>query len=236
MLYASLLASQMEQRQIFSEQEATEILKTAAKLSEQADGSVPYKAGITFEELSRMAEDMGIDPAMLQRALKAPTSKDEKSKMGFSQTLERVIEGEIPRDEFDELYLALTQNSSQVSNRATGMTQVGGTLTGQVMTGPANADVDIISKNGRTRLRVLSKNVLGTVFGIQLAFFGCLAAFGSIANGAPLGATALPIGAALGYALYRWFAQIGHKKARELFERLSETAEALANRHRNSAG
>ncbi len=58
----------MDPKKVFSEQEAAQLIVDAAKLQESA-GQHDYTPGVTWTELQRMADDVGVDPDYLKKAL-----------------------------------------------------------------------------------------------------------------------------------------------------------------------
>lgn len=132
-------------KRIFSEQEASEILQKAAKMQEERGHGPAYTPGITLEELERIAAEAGIDPGVLEAALKPDSESKEKTKWPLE--LERVIQGELDPSEFDVILEAIGP-----AHRRQGLTQVGRTVSGTIWTGMGHSTISVNSRNGRTRL------------------------------------------------------------------------------------
>ena len=90
------------QKEVFSEQEVTQIIRRAAELSAKAPESPTYTPGITRSELEKIASEIGVDPKSLQQAILESRESNVKSEgFTFAPVYERVVEGELDPDEFD---------------------------------------------------------------------------------------------------------------------------------------
>lgn len=154
----------MADRKIYSEKEATDIILKAAKLQEDCpdeDESESYVPGLTEDELKRMAKELGVEEKYVLRALESrgsyKSNLTEKKALGvvWGTEIERVIDGELPPENFDVVLEELA--TSQNFNNHRGYyqpVQVGRSLTGPIMRGMAMGRMQLSSRNGRTRLSV----------------------------------------------------------------------------------
>lgn len=167
------------QHRVYSEQEASEILQKAAKLQEAKGAGPDYTPGITLDELQRIAIEAGIDPKILDEALKEEPTTKEKSKYPFE--IERVLDGELAADDFDVVLEAMGP-----AHRRQAITQVGRTLSGNIWTGTGMTALQVSSRNGRTRLSMKS-NPFFAFFTVLYPLFIASAVGSAIAseNGAP---------------------------------------------------
>lgn len=215
----------MGSQKIYTEKEATEILKRASTLEEPSD----YQPGISHDELVRMAEEMGIDRASLERVLRnqPPETRSAFSSL-FRETYEHVVEGELDPNDLDLLVEALNGKNL---NAQQPLRQVGRTLQGNTMVGPGQYNINVSSRNGRTRIQAQTTNILGIVLGAELGIFtmvGALAALNTTGN--PVFGAVAAAGLAAGYGFFHWMGQSGSRKGREAFERLCRAVEENAKR------
>jgi len=150
----------MSQR-FFNEKEAAELVLKAAKLQEQSsEGSNSYAPGISFDELARMASEAGVDPSFLQKALESAPEKSENpiSFLGIplSTEFERIIDGELPPENFDVITEGFPAKLAGRGPRGTRMhnvgVQVGRSMQMQIAKGSAFGTLRVTSRNGRTRV------------------------------------------------------------------------------------
>lgn len=212
-----------EQR-VFSEKEATEIVQRAARLHEAAfESSTPYTPGITRDELIRVAREIGVDPKFVEQAIvegSAPESK--KGVLHLTEEFEQVVQGELDPERFD---LVLDELKVMNRHQGVGATQVGRTLQATHWTGLSQAQVQITSRSGRTRVNVKSNALFAWLFALHPAFILSVIALASTGEHGMI-ATGLAITAGLaaaGWTGFRALLKKGHQRAGELAERLSRT-------------
>jgi hypothetical protein len=208
-------------KQVYSEQEASEILKRAASMMEKATGEGDaYTPGITREELERIAHEVGVDPKFLQLAI-AEQGQPESKKGPFNLTeeFERVIEGELDPSDFDVLaeHIKLLGNAGQPA-----IAQVGRSLQASAWTGVSQAKVNVSARNGRTRLQVKSTPLFAILMGGYPALMGAIISAASLGERGHVG---LAIAAAVGFVgagitAFNFLLRKGHEKARQLTESL----------------
>jgi len=150
----------MSDDRVFSEQQVSDIMKRAVALQEEAKAS-PYRAGVTQDELARAAKEMGVDPACLEQAIREKLTGAPEKGSGFLKEEQRVVEGELDPQDFDIIL-------SQVrSRRRHPIVQVGRSLQGRTFTGSGLANLEVTSRNGRTRINLKPfpiLEVLGTFY------------------------------------------------------------------------
>jgi hypothetical protein len=152
------------QKRVFSEQETSEVLQKAAKLQEAASDAA-YTPGITRSELDRIASEAGIDTKFVEQALgEIQTTKPKRSWLNLSEEFERVVDGEVDPDDFDQILLDL----KPVGHRH-GLQQVGRTVSMQTYYKGAVCQVEMTSRKGRTRIKVKSVPLMAYFFSLHPA-------------------------------------------------------------------
>ena len=221
------------QKRVFSEQETSEVLQRAAKLQESAtDGA--YTPGVTRDELERIAVEAGIDPKFIEKAL---TDFDEntpkKGWLNLSEQYERVVEGEVDPNDFDEVLRDL-KPAGRGGMR--GATQVGRTVSMQTFYDGAMCYVELTSRNGRTRIKVRSVPFVAYFMSLHPALLLGLPI--SIVLGKSVGALAgLFTFIALmltGIAGFAGLTKKGHRSAKKLIDVLEKRAEEETERLREN--
>lgn len=208
----------MPQEPLFSEAEASEIVKRAVELNEQ--DKTDYKPGVTQSELEQIAREVGVDVQCLQRAISEHLAGKPISKEGFRfiQEYERVVDGELATEDFDIVVSELPMSANQ-----TAPAQVGRSLTAKVMNGLVLSDVKVTARNGRTRVKVRSIPLLSTIFGAQALMFGTI--FGAVMIGDKgligTGLAVIGTAAAAAYGLFVGGTRLGQKAARSMADRLT---------------
>lgn len=214
-------------KRVFSEQEASEILQKAAKMQEDQGHGPSYTPGITVEELQRIAAEAGIDPAVLESAMKSDKERKPDTRLTFE--MERVLQGELDPSEFDVILEALGP-----THRRQGVTQVGRTVSGTIWTGAGHTTVSVNSRNGRTRLSMKANPFFAFFIVLYPLFVGSIIMSAAIAEGARA-AWAVPIvwliAMVLGSILTP-MALKGHKKAaiKKMEDLETKIGEALAEK------
>jgi len=152
---------------VFSEQDLGEIIQRASELQERAgESAAPYAAGVTLEQLERVAQEVGVEPAFLQQALEERARPARPSRAVH----ERVVEGELDPADFD-LFLEEVRGHRRRNDDAK---QIGRTLVTQAWSGPGIAQVEVTSRNERTRLKVKAIPAIECAVLIPLTFLGGL--------------------------------------------------------------
>ena len=145
----------MSEREIFSEQEATEILRAAVELQERIRSGADYTPGLTREELVRMATEMGLSEDAIGQAIATRGQIQPQDKAGFwTQQFSRVIDRELKPEDFDIVGTTVAQTGSNV----TGLKQLGRTISGMASRGIGYGYIEVTSRNGRTRIEVKSSS------------------------------------------------------------------------------
>ena len=209
---------------IFSEQEASQILRRAAELMEkEVEGGKDYTPGITRQELENIAKEVGVDPKFLELAITQQGRAESKpGVLHLTQEFERVIEGELNPDDFDVIIESI-KPLSRIGQA--GFTQVGRSLQASAWTGVSQANVSVSSRNGRTRLKVASNPLFGFLMGGYPALIGSIISAASLSEHGYVGAG---IAAAAGFLVagvlaVRTLISKGHTAAANLTDKL-ETA------------
>jgi hypothetical protein len=137
-------------KRVYSEQEVGQIIQRAAELQERAGDKavVPYAPGVTREQLERVAHEVGVEAAFLQQALEERERPARPS--GFLPVHERVVEGELDPADFD-LFLQEVRGHRARNDHSK---QIGRTLETRAWSGSGWAQVEVTSRNARTRLKV----------------------------------------------------------------------------------
>jgi hypothetical protein len=141
-----------EEKGVFSEQELGEIVQRAAELQEQSsERALRYTPGVTLQQLERVAQEVGVEPEFLRRALEERRQGADRG-VGLLREEARVVTGELDPADFD---LILDHVRARRSRRHPA-TQVGRTLRAQVWTGSGLAHMEVTSRNQHTRVSVKS--------------------------------------------------------------------------------
>ncbi|MDI9640881.1 hypothetical protein QPK87_18135 [Kamptonema cortianum] len=179
------------EKRVYSEKEATDLVIQAVRLQESSEHGGEYTPGISYDELRRMAADVGVDERYLQAAIKGvPIVREERKfflGIPVASEFERVIDGELPPENFDVITEALWKNSWSPRGRH-GLqqlvpTQVGRTMQGQISSGAAWGQIRVSSKNGRTRVWARNNAFIPFMAGLYpsliISFILTLATFAS---------------------------------------------------------
>lgn len=210
----------MDDKRIFSEQEAADLIVQAAKLQESDGDGATYSAGVSWAELQRMAGDVGVDPEYLRRALAGgkPGSSNVAKKprqflgMPLSEEFERVVDAEIAPENFDviagEFYNPGYGGGTAGSGGYMGPSIIGRMIKGQFYEGLLYGTMEVSSRHGRTRIKAKTSNAVGTwaIMG-PIMFVWLLIVLGISSKSA--GALFLPNIAAWGIGLSALWAIIG---------------------------
>ncbi len=231
-----------DSKRIFSEKEATDLMIRAAKLQEEEpdSDSVDYVPGITFEELARMAKELGVEERYLAKAIDSEVvfqaevaEKQRKGFLGvdFVREYETIIDGELPPTHFDVVLEDLGVGmAGPRTGYAAGTTQIGRTVKGQLSAGLGLGAFTMTSRHGRTRLNVRSNAFVPFMsIAYPMSIFSIV--IGAIIGDkgfAPAWIVMLFIigGIALGLTIAGMLAQVGHRKLKEKFDKIVEKVEA----------
>lgn len=210
----------MDEKRLFSEKEAAELVQRAVELQENdSEGGLSYTPGVTWQELQNIAREAGLDPRYLQKALEAPDEPEKKPGfLGFTQEQVSIHDGEIDPEDFDLIFEDVKPTTGQNAM----MSQLGRRAAMNTMTGLAQTNVEVTSRRGRTRLKVRSNSLvaffitlypslIGGIIGMAASFENKLWLLGLVIIAAALG---------LGWFLFRLFVKKGHKSAEELADKL----------------
>ena len=213
----------MPKKRVFSEQEASEIMQRAVRLQESSKLGEGYTPGVTLEELTRIAEEAGIDARFLDKAV-AGIDTEEKSTIGvfnLTEEFERVVEGEMDPEDFDKILHLVRKDGKG------GLMQVGRTLTGQATAGVHVVRIDVESRNGRTRVKVKYIPLTAYFIGLHLPIILSATAIGpSIQLGYPwLGVATIVAMLGIGTGVFRWLVKTGRKAAKQLTSKIVEAIE-----------
>lgn len=212
----------MTGQEVFSEQEVVAIIRKAVEVME-SHKSPDYQAGVTREELARIAGEVGVTPealALAIRQVREGAIQKTPGLLGLAHEFEKVLDGEIDPSDFDIILEQLRQVRSRHSS---GANQVGRTLHVAAWTGGGVANVNVTSRNGRTRLNVRST----AFFPFMVSLYPALvfAMVGAGMAGEAFGALA-GIGMAVAASLvgllgFRGLVRKGHREAEKVTERLT---------------
>lgn len=221
----------------YSEKEFGLILRRATEL-QRAEPAAPDPAGLTLTELEEIAAEAGIDPALLRRAanelhiLEPPTLGARMAGAPVAIRIERVVEGEFPRERLEELVPVMqAATAGQGTASAVGRTL---TWSSRTESNTSAQQVLVTVRDGQTLIRVeesfggLAGGLFGGIVGgvgggVGVGMGGALAgALGSVAL-----AVAFPVAVIAGsYALARsiFKAQVQRRQAQahSLVDRLAE--------------
>ncbi len=218
--------SSMREDRVFSEQEVAEIMRRAVTLQETAkEGGAEYRPGVTKAELQRAAKEMGVDPAFLEQAILEKLDGVPAKHHGYLPEEQRVVEGELDPADFD---IILDQIKTRARSRNP-ITQVGRSLRGQTFTGSGLANLEITSRNGRTRINLKPFPVFEILGTFYPAFLVSMIAGGSLAQHGMGGIATAVAGGAFGLAILGFRQWIS--KSREATARLADKLQSAVSDH-----
>lgn len=206
---------------IYSEKEAADIVRRAVALSEQSlTENTGYVPGVTADELRRIAGEVGISSKYLEQALaEAHQNPSKRGPFNLFAEYEAVVNGELPMGDFD----VVLENLKPMRG-AQSVSQVGRTLTANAWTAPTSSQVQVSSRNGRTRINVRSSPAFAYILGMHAPLVaGIVGMSGLVASGHPLQGAALFAGLVLaGSVAFRLLVEAGKRSAERLANRLRE--------------
>jgi hypothetical protein len=178
----------------FNEEEVALIIKRAAELQQTEQTEQDPGNALTLTEVEQIAKEAGIDPRLIRRAalgLEQPETTNRPSPWVGAPTrivFERVIDGEVPTEEFEALVeetrRTLGQNGipSVLGRSLAWSSTMSG---GRRRASGRQVDVSIVPRGGVTTIRVEEElgNVAGALFG------GIVGGGGGGTSGAVVGAS-----------------------------------------------
>lgn len=211
----------MSDQRVFSEQEVMQIMRRAVELTEAGTAST-YTPGITLTELERIAEEVGVAPDALRRAIiEGASPESKKGPLHLTEEFERVVEGEIDPTQFDILLEGIRPFARAGSS---GVSQVGRSVSISHWTGVNQAKINVTSRNGRTRLKVKSNSLFPGLMALYPGFVASLLTVASMAErgmgwlGAAIGAGIM----LLATGVFRLLTKSGHRRAEQLADSMRE--------------
>ncbi len=215
----------MEQR--FSEEEATALIQQAAELQSRL-GGVLRPDGLTLTELKRIAEDTGIDPSFIDKALSTPKAKTSRSNGGLSEEFIFESAGALTDEDKSALVDFVRERGIKLQNASSLGTTIQAQIAKKLLFGP----LMIQSRNNRTKLSLKQVPFVAYFAGLHLPLIL------SISLGIPMsiklgwicGLLSLML-LMLGVGLFTALAKKGRAQARTFFEELSLETQALLSKH-----
>ncbi len=220
----------MDDKQVFSEKEAADLVLEAVRLQEQSSSSTDsYTPGISYTELLRIAGDVGVDEKYLREAVNTKKSRKVTENwptfMGWplSGKIERVVDYEISPDNFDIVEPEMTTPSMRAYGAAYIPKTLGRTITSTLYEQTYYANMKVSSRNGRTKIesQVMS---YAYAFPVSLVIAGSGATMAALSKGGPASVAAIVM--LLG-AVAAWFggqalARSDIRKAKERVDRIAD--------------
>ncbi len=211
-------------RELFSEQQAAEILRRAVELQEKAgDPDRPYSPGITETELEAIARESGVDLDFLRQAI--IDARSGVPAPGVStpdkDTFEYVVEGELPPEHADVLLEVAKPIATTTAGTAVAM--VGRSVSYTAATNSAYLKINASARGGRTRITVTHDHTVAALVSILPGFF--VALMGTIIGLRTMGPLGLiwPILAITGaWYLYQFMVKKGRAQAAQTAERMRD--------------
>ncbi|MEO7368524.1 MAG: hypothetical protein ABIZ36_11235 [Gemmatimonadaceae bacterium] len=215
----------------FNDEEVALIIKRAAELQQTQQAEEEPSNALTLAEVEQIAQEAGIDPKLIRQAAHGLERRAEITRpspwLGAPTRLsfERVIDGELPVDEFESIINEIRRTFGD-----NGVPSVlGKTLawTSSYQGGPRRnngrtVNVNLVSRSGATTVRVEEemRNVAGAVFG-------------GLVGGGGGGSTGVSIGIGMGVfhsapvAAALWFgvASVFYTLARTVYGRITAKRE-----------
>lgn len=146
-----------EKNQYFTEKQISHILKEASEL--QAAAGADHAKGLSQTELQEIALELGIEARYVEAAL-AAYQQDDGTKEGYqilggptSIDIERVVEGEVSMDQWDELTTTISRTFNIVGQAS----QVGQSLQWTAQNRFQQVHVSLKPQDGKTKIRIFAK-------------------------------------------------------------------------------
>ena len=162
----------------YSDKEFAVILRRAFELQERPSG-VGTGEGLTLGEIQAIAREVGLDPALVERAASVlPTAGEGRAARVFggpdAYQLEYSASGEVPKEDFAKLVDAI--------RRATGhqgeATEVLGSLEWKTVGQVSQVHVTVSRREGRTHVRVIADRGGAAFLTYFVSTFGWLVGMG----------------------------------------------------------
>jgi len=158
----------------YSEEEVALIIKRAAELQQTEQTEQEPSTALSLIEVEQIAKEAGIDPRLIRRAamgLDQPAQTNRPSPWLGAPTrlvFERVVEGEIPAEEFEGLVAELRRTLGQNGIPSVlGRSLAWSSTMGRRHAQGRNVDVSIVPRGGVTTIRVEEelRNIAGALLG-----------------------------------------------------------------------
>lgn len=189
----------------FSEDDAAAILKAAAEL-QQKSASSSAELGVSISDLKKIAEESGIDPVFVDQALVKRAAGSGHS--DHAKVFEANLQGELAADRLDVV--------SEVLSSYRGLkplAQVGRTVQGTVQAPWSVLQIEVGSRNGRTRVAVRPLYLQTFMF---TGYVPALLSFLALVLGFALREPPIGLGISIALALVSWqVSSFGFKKAED---------------------
>lgn len=220
----------MDDKQVFSEKEAADLVLEAVRLQEQSSTSTDsYTPGISYTELLRIAGDVGVDEKYLREAVNTKKSRKVTENwptfMGWplSGKIERVVDYEISPDNFDIIEPEMTTPSMRAYGAAYIPKTLGRTITSTIYEQTYYANMKVSSRNGRTKIE---SQVMSYAYILPLSLFLAGGGSGLISlskgGAATIAAILMALGAIAAWFGGQWLARSDLKKAKERVDRIAD--------------
>ena len=232
----------MSDDKIFSEQEATELVLSAAKMQEEEPESTDvYVPGIRLGELKRMAKELGVEEKYLLKAVEAKTGQAfgggaepgrQKGFLGMEwyRHYEAVVDGELPPEHFDIVVEELQGTGGAVQGGSAVSAMVGRMIEGTMAKGMGHGSLKVVSRNGRTRIVAKSDFTMPFLTTAFPAMLVSMVLFLTAAVGkVMLPWVAFGLGVAIllaGIIVSGYLAPGGHRRIGEQFRKIVDKIEA----------
>lgn len=210
---------------VYSEQEASEIVKRAAELTESKAANT-YKSGITKAELERIAAEMGVPLDALDQAIRESEvpAPQKKGILNLNPKTEMVLDFEANEDDFATVLYKV----NPMRRHSVVLTQK--RLEVVTMTGLMQTRITAQSRNGRTRVSLEGKAWVAFMATAYPLFIFALTTTPHLMKTNMLAGVALALGLMTVGLLAFWFAaqraqRKFHEFAKEVRDQLEESHE-----------
>lgn len=222
----------MDEKQVFSEKEAADLVLEAVRLQEQSATSTDtYTPGISYSDLLKIAGDVGVDEKYLREAVNTKKSRKVTENwptfMGWplSGKIERVVDFEISPENFDVIEPEMTTASMRAYGTAYTPKSIGRTMTSIIYEQTYYSNLRIVSRNGRTKIES-EVSSYAWIFPLALAVMGGGSGSIAVSRAFTMPVTGVSILLVLA-TIAAWFggqylARSDLKKAKERVDRLAE--------------
>lgn len=212
---------------VYSEQEASEIVKRAAELAESKAQNT-YKSGITRAELERIAGEMGVPIEALHQAIRESETPAPAKKgiFNLNPKIETVVDFEANEDD----YATILDRVNPMRRQAVVLTQK--RLEVVTTTGLMQTRITAQSRNGRTRIALEGKAWVAFMATAYPLFIFALTTSPHLMRVNPLAGILLAVGLMTLGLLAFWAAvQWSHRKFQEF---AAEVRSRLEQSHEES--